>query len=355
MKKSLPKAEKYVFLTNRKKRVALLTSCIFLAASGAVFAIYKTIEFPISRDEAFRETRLDVIMSAPYGSLTMVAGTSPKNVALLEVTSNGDDPFPFHARYGYNPIGTTGRLQLVIGSDEGMLEMNKPIAQSWKANSGYSLASTNAIHSDYGDISPSNGTFDNMLNAPPPPSADENGHCKVYLTKDIPLSISARLGYGESQLDWTGLALTCAYVETGSAKTHIQIREHNAIPMNGCRINASFGEFSMDGISDLNTNRFIFSGGIGRYKLNFNGKLTQNLDATIEVGMGNVSINIPPEAGRVRVMYDDSYFSSFTFNGLAQHKNGVYNFTSVGFDQSTAPILTLHLSSGLGKMTVNYH
>ena len=123
--------------------------------------------------------------------------------------------------------------------------------------------------------------------------------------------------------------------------------------MGGCRINAGFGEFSMDGISDLNTDRFIFSGGVGYYSLNFNGTLTQNLDATVEVGMGKVAVNIPPEAGRVQIYYDDSYFSSFSFSGLSKRRDGYY--TSGGFEQSKAPILTLHLSSGLGKMIVNYH
>ena len=122
--------------------------------------------------------------------------------------------------------------------------------------------------------------------------------------------------------------------------------------MSGCKISAGFGEFAMDGICNLNTNRFEFSGGVGYYSLGFDGKLKQNIDATIEVGLGKVAINIPPEAGRVRVLYDDSFFSSFAFSGLTERRKGYY--TSIGFEQSNAPILTLHLSSGLGKMTVNY-
>ena len=337
-------------MKSRKKRIVILTSLGFFAASGVCFAIYKTIDYPVQRDG--KEKRVNVIMSVPYGTLTMVAGTKTGDVALLQMQSGEAEMLPFHVRYLYNPVGTTGTLRMTIGSDEGMLETNKPLAQAWKANSNFSLASTNAVHSDYGDVSPAPSAFD-LLTAPPQTSHDESDHAKIFLTKDIPLSISAQLGFGESILDWTGLALSCAYVETGSAKTQIHIREHNRIPMAGCRINAGFGEFSMDGISDLNTDRFQFSGGVGYYSLNFNGKLTQNLDATVEVGMGKVAINIPPEAGRVRIIYDDSYFSSFSFSGLTKLRDGYV--TSVGFDQSKAPILTLHLSSGLGKMIVNYH
>ena len=347
---SLPAGNLPHFPKNRKKRIIFLTSLSLLAASGAVYAIYKTIDYPVGRDG--RETRINVIMSVPYGTLTMLAGTKKSDVALLQMQSGDEDMLPFHVRNLYNPVGTTGTLRMIIGSDEGMLETNKPLAQGWKANSNFSLASTNAIHSDYGDISPASGTFD-LFNAPPMTSRDESDHAKVFLTRDIPVSISAQLGFGESILDWTGLSLTCAYVETGSAKTQIHIHEPNPIPMGGCRINAGFGEFSMDGISNLNTDRFQFSGGVGYYSLNFDGKLSRDLDATVEVGMGKVAVNIPPEAGRVRIIYDDSYFSSFTFSGLSKRRDGYY--TSVGFDQSTAPVLTLHLSSGLGKMVVNYH
>ncbi len=350
LRMSLPAVNRFRVPKNRRKRIALLTSLGIFAASGAAFAIYKTIDYPVQREG--RETRVNVIMSVPYGTLTMLAGTKPGNIALLQMQSGEEDMLPFHVRYNYNPIGTTGTLRLNIGSDEGMMETDRPLAQSWRTNSAYSLSSTNAIHSDYGDISPTANTFD-LLASPPMTSRDDNDRAKLFLTKDIPVTISAQLGFGESVLDWTGLSLGCAYIETGSAKTQIHMRERNPIPMGGCKINAGFGEFSMDGISNLNTDRFEFSGGVGYYSLNFNGTLTRNLDAKVEVGMGKVSLNIPPEAARVQIFYDDSYFSSFSFSGLTKRKDGYY--TSVGFDESKAPILTLRLSSGLGKMIVNYH
>lgn len=349
---SLPRDSRFKPLKNRNKRIVFFVSLGVLAASGVVFAAVKMVEQAIKRDG--RETRVNVLMSVPNGTLTMLAGTAPGDVALLQMQSQDeDDPLPFHVRHNYNPVGTTFTLRMTIGSDEGMLETNPPLAQGWKANSNFSLARSNAVHSDGGDMSPSNHSLD-FMNAPPQPApvSDDKDHATVYLTREIPVSISAQLGYGESMLDWTGLSLTSAYVETGAAKAHIGIREHNPIPMSFCKINAGFGEFSMDGISDLNADKFVFSGGVGYYALGFNGKLTKNLDATVEVGMGKVSLNIPPEAGRVRVIYDDSFFSSFSFSGLVKRREGYY--TSVGFDQSNAPILTLRLSSGLGKMIVNY-
>lgn len=348
---SQPRDSRFKPLKNRKKRVVMLASFGVLAVSGIAFAAVKMVEQSIKRDG--RETRVNVLMSVPNGTLTLLAGAASGDVAFMQMQSeDADDPLPFHVRHNYNPIGTTFTLRMTIGSDEGMLETNPPLAMGWKASSNFSLVRSNTIHSDYGDLVSSNHSLDFMNVPPPAPVSDEKDHATIYLTREIPVSISAQLGYGESMMDWTGLSMTSAYVETGPAKAHIRIREHNPIPMSGCKINAGFGEFSMDGISDLNADKFVFSGGIGYYSLGFNGKLTKNLDATVEVGMGKVALNIPPEAGRVQVIYDDSFFSSFTFSGLVKRKDGYY--TSVGYDQSTAPILTLRLSSGLGKMIVNY-
>ncbi|MEP7235694.1 MAG: hypothetical protein ABI778_10395 [Ignavibacteriota bacterium] len=346
----MPEETHFDFIRNRRKRIILFTSIGFLAAGGGAFAVYKTMNYPVQRDG--RETRVNVIMSVPYGSLTMAAGTKANEVAQLQTQSANDENVPLQVRYNYDPVGTTGTLRMIIGSDEGMLETDKPLAQAWKANTHNALVGSGPQHYDFGDISRNNPSTFDLLSPAPLSARDESDRSKVFLTRDIPITISAQLGFGESVLDWTGLALGCAYVETGSAKAQIHIREHNKIPMSGCRINAGFGEFSMDGISDLNTDRFQFSGGVGVYKLSFNGTLSRNLDATIEVGLGKVAVNIPPEAGRVQIFYEDSYFSSFSFSGLTKRRDGCY--TSVGFEQSKAPILTLRLSSGLGKMVVSY-
>lgn len=338
-------------MKNRKTRILVLTTIGLVAATGGAIALYKTIDFPVQRDG--RENRVNVMMSVPYGALILSAGTDPKNVALIQTQSGGEDPMPFHVRYSYNPIGTTGNLRMTIGSDEGMLHTNPPLAHTWKANTQVSPVGFGTIHSDYGDKNPT-GTFDLMASPPLQPISNEDGDlARVFLTKNIPLTINAQLGFGESNLDWTGLSLSCAVIETGTAKTEIHLHQKNPIPMSGCQINAGFGEFAMDGICNLNTEDFRFSGGVGYYSLSFTGTLSKNMEATIEVGMGKIAINIPPEAARVEVIYDDSYFSSFAFSGLTKRKDGY--FTSVGFDQSKAPILTLKLQSGLGKMVVNYH
>jgi hypothetical protein len=143
-----------------------------------------------------------------------------------------------------------------------------------------------------------------------------------------------------------------ANIQSSASRTHITSHTQNPVAMDACTINAGLGECIVDGICNFNCKTFSFSGGIGYCELHFTGNLQRNLDATVEVGCGKVVMNVPPTAGRVQVYYEDNMFSSFACLGLNKRRDGYY--TSVGFDQSLAPVLTLRLSSGVGKMVVNY-
>ncbi|HEX9614920.1 MAG TPA: LiaF domain-containing protein [Bacteroidota bacterium] len=92
-----------------------------------------------------------------------------------------------------------------------------------------------------------------------------------------------------------------------------------------------------------------FSGGVGAYKLDFGGKLRRDADAKIEVGLGAVTINIPYDMP-VRLVYDDSWFSSFDLDdGFTKRRGGVYE--TKDYDRSE-PTLSLQVESGLGSVKV---
>jgi hypothetical protein len=217
---------------------------------------------------------------------------------------------------------------------------------------GFSFASTNQVRTEWGAPAYEPSTPAQYLPVSSSRNSSNNERSKLFLTTETPLSLSAQMGFGESYLDLTGLQLTSAFVETGASSSKIVCRKPNSNPMSTCIVNAGIGSFSMEGICFLNAGRYHFSGGVGYYKLNFGGKLQRSMDAIVEVGLGKVTLDIPADAGRVQVYYDDSFFSSFTFQGLNKRKEGYA--TSVGFDQSSAPVLTLRLSSGMGKMEVRY-
>jgi len=176
---------------------------------------------------------------------------------------------------------------------------------------------------------------------------------RIFLSKDLPIDFAADLGFGESSLNLSGLPIVNASIETEAARARICSYEANPQILGNCQVRAGFGECTFCGISNLNAKHFNFHGGVGSYHLSFDGHMMRDLDAQVELGLGVCSITIPPTSARVQVFYDDGVFSSYSFSGLVKRREGYA--TSVGFEHSTSPVLTLRLSAGAGKMSVSYH
>jgi hypothetical protein len=335
----------------KRPRYAVPVTILSLAAVATVaYAKYRTIQKSFTRTGT--EARANVLLNVPYGNFQLSSGTRVGQLALLQVQTDDmeEDP-PMHVRQTMN--GNCATLKVTLGTDEGMLGADKPIAGAQRAMTGFSLASAGSIRTEWGDIVSPQAPY--PANAIAPNASllsDDDDRYQLFLTKEIPVSISAIFGFGESIMDWTGLSVTSAYIETGASNARVTLKAPNPFQMTGCKVSAGIGSFVMDGICNLNATRYEFSGGVGYYKLFFNGKLQRDLEARVEVGLGKVTIDIPPDAGRVQIYYDENVFSSFSFQGLNRRRDGYA--TSVGFDQSTAPILTLYLSSGMGKMEVRY-
>jgi hypothetical protein len=334
-------------------RVAIPLFVLF-TITGIAYAAYRVVSHEIPRGKT--ETRLNVHVYAPYGSLAIAPGASGGSIARLdmEADESGEDP-AMYLRYGVSQVGV-GNLRVSIGDDEGALQQHRPVAM-WGARSQQLLVNTNYITSDNGagysyGYERNHQTFTPIPMRPGPRQQESAYKSRLYLATDLPTSLNAQLGFGQSYIDLSGIPLERAYIETGASKARVVFGSANPTPMSVYQISAGVGECALDGICNSNAAKFEFDGGIGYYSLAFGGELQRNMDATVSVGLGKVSINIPPQAGRVQVFYDDNLFSGYNFTGLAIRRSGYA--TSVGFDRSTAPILTLHLSSGMGKMNVVY-
>lgn len=315
------------------------------------------------------EERLVFRLEAPYGSVELRPGVVSGDVATVEMLADDANAHNISTSYSVRN-GSIGMLRVGVGTDEGM-RSSPPLAM-WYAKSGFVTASAPVPESDQGSL---------MLHSPVhftmPPIEPNFGYyypprvtristdagtsvipassagTRIHLTKDLPTDLVANLGFGESTLDLTGLQLTNAMIETGASKAYIFCNQTNSQNLRNCSVRAGIGQCIFTGISNLNADRFAFRGALGSYHLGFDGHLTHNLDVVVEIGLGMCTLSIPPTTARVQVFFEDGLLSSFSFPGLAVRRDGYAS--SPGFDKSTSPILTLHLSSGAGKISVNYH
>ncbi len=336
-----------------------------VAIGGIAVAFDHYVIFPIHRIGA--EKRLVFRLDAPYASVDLRSGAGPYDVATIETLN--EDPEAHNPQWSYAlRNGNVGMLRIGIGTDEGMVA--QPQIAMLEANSGFSPAVATAPEPDWGAACPPSLFSFTMPTIPygsqwhqrmrsistdggtvfvPAPRAGT----RITLAKDLPIDFAADLGFGESSIDLSGLPITDAAIETGASRAHIFCNEMNTAQLHNCRIHAGIGQCNINGISNLNADRLTFNGAFGSYNLGFEGKLTHNMDATVDLGIGICTVSIPPTACRVQIIYDDGLLSSYSFSGLTERRPGYE--TSVGFDHSTSPILTLHLSSGAGKISVVYH
>jgi hypothetical protein len=327
-------------LSNRHSRhVRILAISVAAVAATAGIALSVTVltrTIPIAK--IGKEHRLIFKLDAPYGSVDLHPGADPSSVAALLLT---DDAASRNPQWSYTMVGKDiGLLHIGIGTDEGALQKPDFVWRASAPQNKFLVARVGTPEPDMGR---------DLIAQPGPQPATST---KIFLTRDFPMEFSADLGFGESVLDLTRLPITRAYIETGASHATIYANEPNPETMSDCTVKAGVGECSFSGISNLNTHRFHFNGGVGSYRLGFEGKLTQNMEADIDVGIAKCIMTIPAVAARVQVFYDDNMFSSYSFNGLAIRREGYA--TSPGFDHSNAPILTLRLSSAAGRMAVIY-
>jgi hypothetical protein len=171
----------------------------------------------------------------------------------------------------------------------------------------------------------------------------------VQYTDRIPISFDVELGAGRGDLDLSGLKVQELRISTGASDVHMTCSEPNPIAADNVEIESGVSKFTADGLSNLNFRRMSFSGGVGSYRLDFGGELANDADATIDVGLGSIVVDVP-EPVHARVRYDDGWFSRFSLSGgFHRTKSGVYE--TEGYPEA-GKRLDIRIDSGLGSVKI---
>jgi hypothetical protein len=175
----------------------------------------------------------------------------------------------------------------------------------------------------------------------------EDRYLSTKFTDAIPIAFKIALGAGKGDFDFTGLKVNRLKISAGASSADLRCDEPNVVSCDEVIIESGVSKFSAEGLCNLNFRKLKFSGGIGGYKLDFGGKLQQNAAAEIEVGLGAVTVYVPRDMP-VRVMYDDSWFSSMDFDdSFVRVKKSLYETASF---RGSDTYLTIKVESGLGSV-----
>jgi N-terminal domain of toast_rack, DUF2154 len=163
---------------------------------------------------------------------------------------------------------------------------------------------------------------------------------------DTPLDLMIQAGAYEGNLELGGLALKSLTVKDGASHVDLSFLKPNQTEMSILRYETGASDVKLSGLANANFSTLTFSGGAGNYTLDFTGKLQRDATATVQSGLGNLTL-IVPEATDAVVTVEGAAVNISSGSGWAQ--NG-QKYTQKG----SGPTLTILVKMAAGNLVITH-
>ena len=158
-----------------------------------------------------------------------------------------------------------------------------------------------------------------------PPFRDMKNEWDLKLG-NAPMDLVISAGAYDGTLELGGLSLKSLEVKDGASNVDVSFSKPNQIEMSILRYSTGASDVKLAGLANANFTTLAFSGGAGNYTLDFGGDLQQDAVATVDSGLGNVTLIIP-ENVKAKVTVEGAAVninqgSSWTQNGQEYTQKG---------------------------------
>lgn len=148
------------------------------------------------------------------------------------------------------------------------------------------------------------------------------GSLEVALNPTVALDLDLEFGAAEADLELGGLRLERLEISTGASRTKLSFSEPNAISAESISLQIGAAQFEAIGLGNARAQQLSVEGGVGDIMLDFSGAWTGDLNATVEMGLGKLTLRLPEGLG-VRIE-KDGVLASLKGEGLTQQDNVYY-------------------------------
>ncbi|MFQ5797154.1 MAG: hypothetical protein ACE5H0_00510 [Bacteroidota bacterium] len=177
----------------------------------------------------------------------------------------------------------------------------------------------------------------------------ESGAWYLKFTDSVPLAFNIELGVGEGDFDLTGLSVKEFKMSAGASKVTVHFDEPNRSIIEHMEIESGVSRFKCYNLGNANFRTLSFSGGIGSYTLDFGGELRKEVNVNIKVGLGAVTLILPPDVG-ARVIAEESWLSKLDVDrGFSQRRSGEY--VSDNYNSADGR-MQIDVEAGLGSVKI---
>jgi hypothetical protein len=161
---------------------------------------------------------------------------------------------------------------------------------------------------------------------------------------DTPLELTVEAGAYEGSLELGGLALKALTVKDGASHVDLSFTEPNQTEMSMLRYETGASDIKLKGLANANFSTLTFSGGAGNFTLDFSGELQRDAVATVESGLGNLSLIIPAGVDALVTVESTAvninHSSGWTQNGQTYTQRG------------SGPVLTIVVKMAAGNLVI---
>lgn len=253
------------------------------------------------------EKEVNVVLSSSFGSVNISRGESGKIVVAEALTKGTEDP---KMNIDYDIRNRVGYMDVTLGEHR---EEGEHKHGSFK------------IHGFNG------------------------GKWFLRFSDAVPISFDVELGVGNGDFDLSGLNVKDFNLSTGASDVSLSFDQPNKSVIDNLNIESGVSKFTGRNLGNANFKRLRFQGGVGAYTLDFNGKLNNEVDVDVEVGLGVLTLIVPEDVG-ARIYYEKNWISRLDcdrdFHSVADNQYESDNFNS------SSGRMNIRIDSGLGSVKI---
>ena len=187
-----------------------------------------------------------------------------------------------------------------------------------------------------GEVEIKQGDFDSL-----PPFSNMKNEWDLKLGK-TPMDLAISAGAYQGEFELGGLSLKSLDISDGASEVKVSFTEPNRVTMSEFRYTTGASNVTMKGLANANFKTLIFNSGAGNYTLDFSGTLQQDATVSMDSGLSDITVIIPPDMNASVTV--DSTLADVSFGDEWTQKGKVYSQNGEG------PMLTIIINLGAGNL-----
>jgi hypothetical protein len=181
-----------------------------------------------------------------------------------------------------------------------------------------------------------------------PNASNVENEWTLAFSPDVALEMDIEMGASDGSLDFTGLALTDLYLDTGAADLDVFFNEPNPVDMGDIRVRAGAANLDIEHIGNANPEEVQVDGGVGDMTLDFTGEWTHSAEIRVTAGTGSINLSFPEGVG-VRVEVEGGLSSVDTDGQWSRSGN---DYVNSAYGESDIELI-VEVTLGLGSLDLD--